>query len=95
MITIEIINKIVFINDKFFFPKIFSSFWIFSITTEKVEEVGEKSRSFSRFVYKGLGRFVVKSAFWKLVLEILDVDFSRWVCMVWYIYDREHLKDSS
>jgi hypothetical protein len=77
------------------FSKIFSLFWIFFVISEKVEEVSGEGWSFSRFVYKGLGRFVVKSAFWKLVLEILDVDFSRWVCMVWYIYDRKHLKDSS
>ena len=41
------------------FSKAFSSFWIFFVIAEKVGEVGEKGQSFSRFIYKGLGIFVV------------------------------------
>ena len=39
--------------------KIFSLFWIFFIISEKVEDVSGEGWSFSRFVYKGLGTFVV------------------------------------
>jgi len=41
------------------FSKVFSSFWIFFVIAENVGEVGEEGQSFSRFIYKGLGIFVV------------------------------------
>jgi len=60
MVTIEIIYKFFFfLLMRNSFSKAFSSFWIFFVIAENVGEVGEEGQSFSRFIYKGLGIFVV------------------------------------
>jgi hypothetical protein len=56
MVTIKIMNKIFLFITKFV-SRIFSSFWMFSIKEENVEEIG--GEGWSLFVNSGLGIFEV------------------------------------